>query len=194
MPGSETVLEELMTRVLGNLVMKGQVAKLADDLYIGGETIDELLSNWTDVSNALHHCNLRLSARKTIICPKTATILGWIWNNGTLSASPHRIAALSTVALPNTVQSLRSFIGAYKVLSRVLKGYSDLLHPLDATVAGRESKDKIVWNDELLHSFKEAQSALSECFIQITHSNYSFKLLIQSSVSTFLYVACHMCS
>ena len=46
MPGSETAPEELMFRVLGNCIQDGIVAKLADDLYCGGNTLDELLSNW----------------------------------------------------------------------------------------------------------------------------------------------------
>ena len=40
--------------------------------------------------------NLCLSAVKTVINPKSTTILGWIWNCGTLKASPHRIAALAS--------------------------------------------------------------------------------------------------
>ena len=42
MPGSETALEELMFRVLGNCIQDGIIAKLADDLYCGGNTLDEL--------------------------------------------------------------------------------------------------------------------------------------------------------
>ena len=34
MPGSETALEELMSRVLGDLIQEGVVAKIADDLYV----------------------------------------------------------------------------------------------------------------------------------------------------------------
>lgn len=43
MPGSETALEELMCRVLGNLLQEGVVAKLADDLYCGGSTPESFL-------------------------------------------------------------------------------------------------------------------------------------------------------
>ena len=46
MPESETALEELMCRVLGDLFQEGFVANLADDLYCGGNTPEELLSNW----------------------------------------------------------------------------------------------------------------------------------------------------
>ena len=45
MPGSETALEELTCRVLGDLLEEGVVTKLADDLYCGGDTPEELLCN-----------------------------------------------------------------------------------------------------------------------------------------------------
>lgn len=82
MPGSETALEELMCRVLGPLLQEGVVAKLADDLYCGGDTPQELLRNWRSVLQALYRCDLRLSASKTIVNPPSTTILGWIWSAG----------------------------------------------------------------------------------------------------------------
>ena len=50
MPGSETALEEMMYPDLGDSLQDGTVAKLADDLYCGGNTIDELFSNWESAS------------------------------------------------------------------------------------------------------------------------------------------------
>ena len=77
MPGSETALEELMFRVFGNCIQDGIVAKLADDLYCGGNTLDELLSNWKRVLDALQKSNLKLSSpSKTVICPRSTTMLG----------------------------------------------------------------------------------------------------------------------
>ena len=84
MPRSETALEELMCRVLGDFLQDGIVAKLADDLYCGGNTPEELLCNWERVLKALSKCDLRLSASKTVVTPLTTTILGWVWNQGTL--------------------------------------------------------------------------------------------------------------
>lgn len=161
MPGSETALEEVMCRVLGPLLQDGVVAKIADDLYCGGNTPLELLHNWKRVLQALHKCNLRLSAHKTIINPKSTTILGWIWSAGTLSASAHRLNTLATYPVPNTVGRLRSFIGAYKVLSRVIPRCSSYLTPLDAVTAGRTSQESITWSDSLRAAFHNAQKALS---------------------------------
>ena len=96
MPGSETALEEFMCRVLGHLLQKGVVAKIADDLYSGGNTPQELFENWNKVLQALYKCDLRLSGSKTVINPKLTTILGWIWSAGTLTASPHRVNTLDS--------------------------------------------------------------------------------------------------
>ena len=45
MPGSETALKEMMCRVLGDLIEEGFVAKLAEDVYCGGNIPEALLSN-----------------------------------------------------------------------------------------------------------------------------------------------------
>ena len=56
MPGSETALEELMCSILGDLLEKGTIAKLTDNLYCGVDTLDELLQNWRMVLHALYKC------------------------------------------------------------------------------------------------------------------------------------------
>ena len=129
MPGSETALEEVMCRVLGHLLQEGVVAKIADDLYCGGNTPQELFKNWKKVLQALYKCDLRLSASKTVINPKSTTILGWIWSAGTLTACPHRVNTLASCPEPDTVGRMRSFVGAYKDLSRVIPRCSAYLDP-----------------------------------------------------------------
>jgi len=163
MPGSETCLEELMSRVLGDLIQEGSVAKIADDLYCGGDSPEEALETWARILSALKNNNLRLAAHKTVVCPRSTTILGWVWSQGTLQASQHKVSALALVPPPKTVQGLRSFVGSYKVLSRVLHGYAALLDPFDQVTAGRQGRDTIEWTDDLLQAFSTAQGALSSC-------------------------------
>ena len=103
-----------------------------------------------------------MKAPKTIVLPTTTQILGWDWSNGTIAASVHKISPLISCEEPKTVTSLRSFIGAFKVFNRLVKGCARYLSELDALTAGKQKKDTVVWNDELLKTFKEAQSALSK--------------------------------
>ena len=161
MPGSETALEELMCRVLGDYIQQGFVAKLADDLYCGGNSPEELFSNWQRVLETLHKSNLKLSPSKTVIAPTSTTILGWTWSDGTISANPHRVSVLASCPPPSTVHGLRSFIGAYKVLARVIPNCSSILAPLDDSIAGKSSSERIEWTDDLSTHFSNAQNLLS---------------------------------
>ena len=185
MPGSETALEELMCRVLGSFLREGIVAKIADDLYCGGNTEAELLHNWRRVLHALYECDLCLSASKIVICPKTTTILGSVWNLGTIRASTHRIATLSSCNAPEKVGGLRYFIGAYKVLARVLPSCSTLLAPLDDAVAGRQTNETVVWSGDLHMAFAAAQTALStNCQITLPRPTDHLWIVTDGSVKT----------
>ena len=42
LPGTEVALEELTCLLFGHLVAQGKVAKLADDMFLGGETVVEV--------------------------------------------------------------------------------------------------------------------------------------------------------
>ena len=62
-----------------------------------------------------------------------------------------------------TVQGLRSFVGAYKSLSKVLLWCAKLFDPLDHATTGIQSRDKLVWNDSMLIAFNDAQEVLGNC-------------------------------
>ena len=46
LPGSETALEEPLNRVSGQFIQEGHISKVADDLYVGANTLPELLDIW----------------------------------------------------------------------------------------------------------------------------------------------------
>ena len=46
MPGSEIALEEIMSCVLGDFIQEGFITKIVDDLYMGFDSEDELVSHW----------------------------------------------------------------------------------------------------------------------------------------------------
>ena len=129
------------------LHLEGCVAKLADDLYCGGNTPEALLNNWRQVLKTLDHCNLHLSLTNTVICPMSTTTLGWVWSQGSLSANPHCIVVLTSCPPPQSVKGFGSFISAYKVLSRVLPNCSDLVDPLECAITGLQSSDKLLWDE-----------------------------------------------
>lgn len=80
MPGFEATLEEIMCWVLGHYFQSGTVAKLANNLYCGGETIDYPVNNWSRILRALERSRPHLSSSKTTISPCMMTIVGWTWS------------------------------------------------------------------------------------------------------------------
>ena len=182
MPGSETALEELMPRVLGDLLMENRVAKLADDLYCGGDTLTELADNWSQLLMALDKSSLRLSPAKTIICPRSTTILGWLWEQGTLAASPQTDNALATCLLPTTTTDLKSFVGSVKAIARVIPGCASLLSPLEDAIKNREPKTSLVWSDAATRAFQDVQEAVT-CRVTIKLPTPSDELWIATDAA-----------
>ena len=160
LPGSEAALEEVMSRILGDLIQSGSVIKLVDDLYIGAQSVDELLKVWSQVLHRLNLNGMKLSPAKTEICPTSTIILGWLWEKGSISPTSHRLNALSVCDPPSTIKGLRSYIGSYKYMSRSLPSYADILHPLEEACSSHKSGDKLVWTDQLTAAFEKSKKHL----------------------------------
>lgn len=112
---------------------------MADNLYCGGNDLEELYNNWQEVLLCLSKNDLRLSPSQTVINPKTVNILGWVWTEGVLSVSPHAISSLISCQKPQTVKQMRSFVGAYKIISRVIPKCAIHIAPLDELTNGKPS-------------------------------------------------------
>ena len=162
LPGSESALEELLSRIFGDLIQAGKMIKLADDIYCGSDTFEDLVGTWDEVLKRLVQNGLKLSPNKTVCCPTQTTILGWIWEQGRIKPSSHRLNAMAACEPPPTVKSLRSFIGCFKFISRVLPRYSELLQALETVCGNRSSSEKINWTEELLESFKLCKEHLKK--------------------------------
>ena len=162
LPGSEAALEEILSRIFGDLIRDGKMVKLADDLVMGGQSVQEVTEVWREVLKRLQLNGMKLSPSKTKICPTTASILGWEWESGSIRPGNHRINALLSCDPPDTVKGLRSYLGCFKYISRVLPKYGEILHPLEDIVAGELSADKIVWTEELLASFSKSKEHLKK--------------------------------
>ena len=154
-------LEELVAHVLEELIAEGVLTKDADDIYVGGMTVKEVLVTWERLLRKLHENNLSLSSDKTVICPKSIKILGWLWDDGKISVDHHRINPLTVCPKPNNVKQMRSFVGAFRSISTCIPRYATYLCPLEDACAGKESFDKIKWDDNLNAKFLEAQKALN---------------------------------
>ncbi len=152
-------LNQLLSKVLGEVLMDGSCIKIADDLLVGGQTLDDAINNWEKVLLRLSNANLKLSPAKVRIFPKEASIFGWTVRQGTISPDPHRQLTLTKIKHTDikTIGDLRSWMGVYKTFLIAMPGVAFLMDPFDKFVAGvKDSKAEVVWTEALVQAFKTA--------------------------------------
>ena len=64
---SDVVLDQVIANVLGDEIASGYCLAARDDLFIGGDTIDEILERWDTVLTKMDDANLKITARKVRI-------------------------------------------------------------------------------------------------------------------------------
>lgn len=161
--GQSEELDELLSKVLGHEMKLGIVARIADDIYIGGDTQENTVKNYQQVLHKLQSANIKISASKTKVFLNSVDVLGWKWSQGGyLSPSPHRVNALRNTKYQdiNTVKDMRSWLGLYKTLLPASPNLTIILNPFDHEVADKDSKEQIQWTRDLIHHFKIATEAI----------------------------------
>ncbi len=159
---SETELDELVSRVLGNEILSGFCYVERDDIIVGGNTIDETINNWNIVLTKLNDNNLKVAPSKLKIFPKDIEVFGHRIIDGKVHPSDHILTSLgkSSIDQLNTVKQVNSWKGLYKTLLSSIPGLAHILNPFDKAVAGSNSKDTFTWTPDLIASFNNAMSHL----------------------------------
>ena len=161
LPGISEYQEELTDIVLGDMVVKGNAVKFADNVFIGGVSEDEFILNFQEICSRIKNANLRVGISKLIVGIVNTTILGWEWNRGSLQPSAHKLNPLTVCELPKTIKGLRSFLGAMRIHKKCLRGLDNISQPLDeACPSTKASSDTIDWNDDMIESFHQCQELL----------------------------------
>ena len=161
--GMDSFQDELTDRLLGDLVLAGQVVKIADNIYFGGNTEEEFYTVFTTILERCHNANLRIKPSKMKLNIRSADILGLHWAAGKISPSPHKIDPLATCDRPVTVKALRSWLGGIRFNAICLPGakLSASTRLLDEQIPStRSGKDHIDWSPSLIQAFHNTQDIL----------------------------------
>ena len=160
MRGASEHSYERLSRIYGELCQNGKMARQADGLFVGGNTIQELLDNLREVFERTRNCGFTLKPSKIVINPQKIVIFGWVRNKGGWEPTEHTVTPLLKAEPPKTVRQLRSFLGAVKQLSACIENYAVILSPLEKVAAGKGSSELITWTDVLMNQFEAAKQSL----------------------------------
>ena len=162
--GSDVELEELISRILGQAISDGYCVALRDDIIIGGDTVDQTLSNYEFVLNKLHANNLKLSAHKVRVFPADTEVYGYRIKDGKVLPSDHTVTSLGKAKIDElvTVKQVNSWKGLYKTLIGHLPALSNIMSPFDSATGGRNQSEKFAWTPSLTAAFNTAMAHLQQ--------------------------------
>lgn len=100
---------------------------------------------------------------------------------------PHRLNTLITCDQPKTVTQMRSFIGTYKVLARVIPQAAKFLSPLDDSTCGAATGSQLIkWTDELSSAFEKAKDHLKKAHtIHMPHSSEKLWIVTDGATASW---------
>ena len=153
---------ERLALVYGDLCGEERMTRMADGLYILGDTLEELEENFREVLQRAELCGFTFKPSKVIITPKTTILFGWKKSEDGWMPTSHTISPLLKAPPPITVKQTRSWIGSYKQLTECIPHYAVLLGPLEDVVSSRSSAERVTWTEELLEAFDKCKKSLND--------------------------------
>ena len=152
---------EILARIYGDMVKNKQCTRIADQIYVLGNSPQELASNFTLVLNRARQANLTFKPSKISICPSDTVILGWRKSGNLWQPTQHILSPLSLAEPPSTVKKLRGWLGAYRQIAKTIPNHAVVLQHFEKLVGGKNSKDRISWTPELLTQFDKAKASIA---------------------------------
>ena len=151
---------ERLARIYGDLCENEQMTRMADGIFVLGDTLEQLYENFKEVLHRARLCGLTFKPSKIIVAPVNTTLFGWRKIGDGWRPTDHTISPLAAASFPTTVKQMRSWLGSFKQLSQSINNYAVLLAPLEDIVASRGSAERITWTKQLELAFNKAKDSL----------------------------------
>ena len=162
---SDVELDQVLARLLGDDMTAGHCLAARDDLFVGGDTIDEALSNWKSVLKKIADSNLKVTARKVRVFSNDTEVFGHRIKGGEVRPSDHNIKSLLETSPDQlkTVRQVNAWKGLYKTLIRHLPNLAEFMSPFDTACGGKESVSQFDWSKPgILQAFNAATNQLDK--------------------------------
>ena len=122
--------QRIIQKVLGELLYNGAINYL-DDIIIYSETFEEHIQLLDKIFNKLKEYGIKLKQKKCSFAQTEVQYLGHIVSHNQVRPSLEKIAAINDFPVPNSVRSVKSFLGLAGYFRRFVKDFSRIARPLN---------------------------------------------------------------
>ena len=165
---SPATYQRIMQDILGDYHMKICLIYL-DDLIIFSDSFEQHLERLDLILTRLLEANLKLAPEKCFFFKPSISFLGHVVSGEGVSTDPAKIEKVINWPVPTNADELRSFVAFAGYYRRFIKGFSDIVRPLNELLpptsskknAKRTIKPEWKWTDKELTVFNHLKERLS---------------------------------
>ena len=137
-----------------------------DDIITWSHTIEELIKNLQIVFSRLRQFNVTLNPEKCRFGLTEVEYVGHLINEQGITFSDNKKELVANFVQPTDIGGLKTFVGIAGYFRRHIRGYAELVHPLNALCEGYDKKkkaNKLEWNNTTSKAFTDTQNAIVNC-------------------------------
>jgi hypothetical protein len=151
-----STFQSLMNGIFQDLIRKF-VLVFFDDILIYSQTWEEHLQHLATVFKILWANRLYVKKEKCNFGQKKISYLGHIINQEGVSMDPEKITAMLNWPKPNTLKTLRGFLGLTGYYRKFIQHYGSIARPLNQLL----KKDAFKWEGDADKAFQQLQLAMT---------------------------------
>ena len=175
-----STFQKTMEIVLSGLTYETCLCYL-DDVIVFGQDIRAHCSRLKTVLCRLRDHNLRARLSKCKFAAREVHYLGHIISQDGVKPDPGKIAAVNDLPPPNSVKSVRSFLGLSGYYRKFIPSFATISAPL---VRLTEKNVQFKWTDECEGAFRTLQRLLCSAPV-LCFPNWEHKFILQTDASDF---------
>jgi len=151
-----------------------------DDINIGADTPEELLSTLKEVFLRLLRANIHCNPKKTKLGFMHVNVLGRVVSQNKIGLTEERTKAVLAIPFPSTRKRMRSFLGQALYFQPYVPYYGVLAAPLNNTVSSKTAYKPTL---EVKNAFHKLRHALAHT-ATLAPLDYSLPILVRCDAST----------
>ena len=172
--------QALMNKVLQGINGTYAIAYL-DDIIIWSSSAEKHLEHMREVFTGLEQAGLKVKTSKCKLFTGQVNYLGHVISPEGISPDPEKVAAISQMPVPETVQEVRILVGMAGFYRKFVEHFSDIVKPL--TSVTRKGM-RFTWGPDQQTAFETVKKELTEAPV-LTHVNMMLPFNLYTDASGY---------
>ena len=148
--------QRLMGHILRGLEYRFALIYI-DDIIIFSKSVDEHLDHLEEVFRRLRDANVKLNPKKCSFVKQRVEYLGHVVTPEGISPNPDKVRVVQEFPTLTNLKKLRSFLGLANYYRRFVRGFSNIVNPLNALT---KKNVPFVWTVACAEAFDNLERAL----------------------------------